>query len=120
MTGRLALSGHLKSQISDFKSRPRHRPPPPFPAMNPDETRQLHIFLLATLHASGQVGMTERLALQQTRMQGWPGLTGPQLRQELRSLADGGWALPFHPALGEPRWRATASGVAALQEINLA
>lgn len=65
-------------------------------------------------------GISEPLLMDKVRMRISPDLTRPQLEKLLRDLADAKHAISLRPALGEKRWRVTAEGKAALEEVGLA
>lgn len=88
--------------------------------MTPTEVQQLHTFLLLALHACGEIGIQESSLLPRARLETFRDLTEPQLRVELRALADRGLVVAYQPTLGAQRWKITGLGRAALQEANLA
>jgi hypothetical protein len=86
--------------------------------MNPKEQAQLHIDLLIVMRASLVPGLPEERLLNEARMAGHE-LTLPALRVELRALCDKGWASEMAQIIGGPRFRITALGRSALEEMGL-
>ena len=79
----------------------------------------LQQFLLGTLHAVGDAGRTEAFLLRDAHATDFPDLTLPQLKSELRTLADRTWVDPFEMPPGVTRWRITARGESAAREQGL-
>lgn len=88
--------------------------------MNESDLRDLHTFLLITLHGSAQIGMREVDILRRANMATFPTLTAPALATQLRLLANRQFVIWHQPSLDEPRWKILSLGRAALQEAGLA
>jgi hypothetical protein len=88
--------------------------------MTPEMKQQLEAFSLAALAAIGDVGMIESTLVRDARLQVHPQITGPELSETLRGLADRGLVRSFIPALGAHRWRVTDVGRDIAVEKGLA
>lgn len=88
--------------------------------MTAAEISQLHVFLLLSLNAVGEIGLPAASLLVRARVETYAALTLPELELQLRALADERKAQSYGTALGQQRWRITGLGRAALQEAGLA
>lgn len=80
---------------------------------------QLCLFLLLSLHAAGNIGISEKLLCDRAIVEGWPRLTLPELQVHLRDMANDRWALSWKPALADVRWKIAEQGTLLLREKNL-
>lgn len=87
--------------------------------LNDTTTGQLSTFILVALLGSGALGMELSLLHQESRRRVNPAITLPDLQREVRQLADKSLVVEFAPVTGSSRWRITALGVSAAQELGL-
>ena len=88
--------------------------------LNDTVAGQLSTFILASLVVSGALGMELSLLHQESKRRVSTTITLPDLEREVRKLADKSLVVEFPPIVGSSRWRITAVGVSAAQELGLA
>lgn len=81
--------------------------------MNP-----LLLDILLALRDGKQFGLSVEILLPRLRAGDHRGLTVPQLETALRDLADQTFVTSMRGPLGGVRWRITAVGISALEEIG--
>lgn len=88
--------------------------------MSPTEQAQLHVILLQSLRAKGDLGRTVEALLHDARMLGgFDALNKAQLEQECEAMRFKDWIAPMEFDLGLKRFRITALGVSKLAENKL-
>lgn len=77
------------------------------------------IDILTELRALTQYGLSAETLLTYLRATNHRDLSLPDLKEQLRNLADNSFVTAYASALGGQRWRITGLGLSALKEASL-